>query len=197
MRINTPKSNIQDITQVCEALELIISQPTASELSPCENCEQHVPDDCSPSCDNVQTSLSSDPGRHPIESKVAPLVFELSSLRVIQPCWSCEGHFNQDGELWKLPQITFYSLSPIYPQLLIAHINELKLNKKLSYEWHVVLTNFGRPWHMSYSLEPNLNNVSDPHLGKLQIDLGTISKDLHDKVKIIAKNVLLEIKGSA
>lgn len=196
MHINAPKITAQDITQVREALNSIISQPTASELAPCQNCEKHIPDDCSASCANVHASLSSDPVNHPIESKVVPLVFELTSVRVIQPCWSCEGHFNQNGELWKLPQITFYSLSPIYPQLLLAHINQLKLNKKLSYDWHVVLTNFGKSWHMSYSLEPNLNNISEPHLGKLQIDLTTISENLHDNIKIIAKNVLLEMQNT-
>ena len=195
MRINTPKNDIQDLSQVRDALELILSQPTAEESPPCDNCNEHIPAECSSSCVSAAASLSSDPARHPIESKIVPLVFEMSSVRLVQPCWSCEGHFNQDGDLWKLPQLTFYSMSPIYPQLLLAHINELKISKKLAYEWHIVLTNFGNSWHMSYNIEPNLNHESEPHLGKLQVDLGTIAEGLHDSVKRLAKGMLLEIEA--
>jgi len=193
MYINKPQDNIKNVAQVREALELIVSQPTAEELAPCTNCDNHIPNECNSKCTKAPTALSSDPINHPLENKVVPLVFELTSIRVMQPCWSCEGHFNQDGNLWKLPQINFYSLSPIYPQLFLQHINELKLKKKLSYEWHIVLANFGQSWHMSYSIEPNLNNVSDPHLGSLQQDLVILAEDLHNNIKLLAKKMLHDI----
>jgi len=194
MHIHKPQENFQNSTQVREALELIISQPSAKESAPCTNCENHVPNMCNTTCINAPSSLSSDPINHPIEDKVVPLVFELTSVRVMQPCWSCEGHFNPDGKLWKLPQINFYSLSPIYPQLLLMHINELKINKKLSHDWHIVLADFGQSWHMSYSIEPNLNQVSDPHLGALQNDISIIAEDLNNNIKKLAQKMLLDLK---
>ena len=194
MHINKPQEDFQNTTQACEALELIISQPLPADVAPCTNCESHIPNMCNSACVNAPSALSSDPINHPIEQKVVPLVYEITSVRVMQPCWSCEGHFNPDGKLWKLPQINFYSLSPIYPQLLLMHINELKLNKKLTYEWHIVLANFGQSWHISYSIEPNLNQVSDPHLGALQNDLTVIAEDLNKNIKILAKKMLEDIK---
>jgi len=44
----------------------------------------------------------------PIESGIAPLVFELKRLGVFEPCWSCEGHNDPGGNLWKIPRVWFY-----------------------------------------------------------------------------------------
>ncbi len=49
--------------------------------------------------------LSSDPESHPLESRIAPLVYELKRLEVFDPCWSCAGHNGTDGALWKIPRV--------------------------------------------------------------------------------------------
>lgn len=193
MYIYKPEENTQNTAQICEALQLFIDQPTPKDLAPCLNCDNHIPADCSVKCSDAPAALSSDPMNHPLESKVVPLVFELTSTRLMQPCWSCEGHFNNENELWKLPQISFYSRSPVYPQLVVRHIQDLKVQKKLAYEWHVVLSDFGQSWNMSYSIEPRLNDVKEPRLGMLQQDLQSISEDMCNKLKSIAKKMMFEL----
>ena len=143
MYIYKPEESTQNIAQYKEALALLIAQPTPQEAPPCGNCEKHVPTNCSAKCEKASASLSSDPVNHPLEQKTVSLVFELTATKVLKPCWSCEGHFNGENELWKLPQISFYSPSPAYPQLLLRHIHDLKTQKVLAYEWHVVLADFG------------------------------------------------------
>lgn len=193
MYIYKPEDSTENTTQFREALEMFIGQPTPQELAPCANCEKHVPTDCSAKCPDAPTALSSDPINHPLELKVVPLVFELTATKVLKPCWSCEGHFTNENELWKLPQISFYSPSPVYPQLLLRHIHDLKAQKKLAYEWHIVLSDFGQSWSLSYSIEPNLNGVKEPRLGLLQQDLQSISENLCDQLKLLAKKMLVEM----
>jgi len=183
-----------DKQTIIDTLQFLIDQPSAAELPPCENCTIHVPDECSATCANAQGSLSSEPTKFPIEEKVVPLVFELAASRVLQTCWSCEGHFTNEGKLWKLPQVVFYANSPIYPQLLLRHIQALQLKKVLAYEWQVVLSDFGQSWNFSYNIEPKLNGVSEPRLGALQQDLQTISKDLSHSLKALAKAMLDDVK---
>jgi len=193
MRINRPREDTESFLQMKEALELLIAQPTPEEESPCDNCQTHRPANCSSSCVDAQASLSSDPIRFPIEEKVVSLVFELTATRLIETCWSCEGHFSHDGKLWKLPQITFYATNSVYPQLLLRHIRRLINAKKLGYEWHIVLSDFGQTYNISYNIEPNLNNVVEPRLGRLQQDLKTISENLCESLKQLAKEMLDEM----
>lgn len=116
-----------------------------------------------------------------------PLVFELAATRLMQPCWSCEGHLGPDGALWKLPQVSFYSASPLYPQLLLRHIGNLELQKQLTYRWRVVLSDYGQTWQPTYTLEPELSRDSNIHLGKLQHDLYILADDLCNKLKALAQ----------
>jgi len=197
MHIRQPNQELDYISHTRDVLVEFIQQPLPSELPPCMNCKNHIPQDCTSKCKAAPAALSSDPIKFPLEKTVVPIVFELMSTRVIQPCWSCEGHFNHLGELWKIPQINFYSDSPIYPQLLLRYLKSLSMQKRLSYEWHIVIADFGQSWSFSYSLEPNLNGVSEPRLGNLQQDLTTISTDLCQNLKSIAQKMLDETKQMA
>ncbi len=109
--------SMQDIEGTKKDLLDFISQPGPREEPPCPSCNFHEPMTCSPKCKDVAKSLSIEPDRYPIEMSAVPVVFELMATRVMQTCWSCEGHF-QDGELWKTPQISFHAKQPIYPYLL-------------------------------------------------------------------------------
>jgi hypothetical protein len=130
------------------------------------------------------------PVRYPIESKVVPLVFELTASRLMQTCWSCEGHMDKQNRLWKVPQVSFYADSPIYPKLVLIHLTRLYQARQLGYRWHVVLSDFTQTLSLTYSIQPDLNQEESPRLGLLQQDLQVISNDMHSQLKLIARELL-------
>lgn len=173
-----------------ENLQRFIDYPEPAEIGPCPGCIKHIATECSPKCPDVAKALSIDPVRYPLEKKVIPLVYEVMATAGLKTSWSCEGHMNNDSELWKLPQVCFYSELPIYSHLLLIHLSNLQQQKKLKYPWHIVMTDFSLSLNVTYSIQPNLNKTTNPHLGSLQNDLLVIADDMHSKVKIIAKGLL-------
>lgn len=195
MKIIKPNADFQHSQQVRQDLLRLIAQPSAAEVPPCPGCKLHSQMACTSDCQNAPQQLSIDAVNYPIETNVVPLVYELAAMRVIQPCWSCEGHLNPNGELWKIPQVSFYSASPIYAQLLLRHISALKLQKRLTYPWHVALSDFGQTWDVTYTLEPNLNYDQARHvqLNLLQRDLNTLAENLCARLKTLAQAMLTEL----
>ena len=173
-----------------ESLQRFVDHPEPAQIAPCPGCTQHIPTACSPKCTDAAQALSIDPVRYPLESKVLPLVYEVMASAGLKSCWSCEGHMNTEGALWKVPQVCFYSDAPFYPQLVLMHLLDLFHAKKLKYSWHIVLSEFTRSLDITYSIQPNLNHVSEPHLGALQSDMQVIAEDMHGKVKAIARALL-------
>ena len=203
MHIPKPKDGFLDKNKAQQELEDFISQPGPQELRPCPNCEMpcesHFPAQCAVSCDancvNAPMALSSDPDKHPIEEHVVKIVFELSTLRLMQPCWSCEGHLNGQGELWKLPQVSFYSASSLYPKLLAGYLTRLKNQGQLNYPWQVNMVDYGQTWGPTYQLEPSLNQIDgEVDLNLLQSDLEKISAGLADQLKQEARLMLVNVK---
>lgn len=190
MYINKPDPLFIDSDRIREELELLLTQPSPLELAPCPGCQCHMPDQCSPKCAQAALALSSDPDKFPIEPKVIPLVYGLSVARLLQTCWSCEGHMNDRGELFRMPKISFYSASPIYAKMLLQHINALKTDRKLSYDWQIVLSDYAQTMATTYTLQPDLHEVQEPHLGRLQNDLLVIADKLPDQLKNQARNAL-------
>jgi hypothetical protein len=194
MKIIQPKIGFLDNKRLRQDLLQLIAQPSTADSPPCPGCKRHMPTLCSSQCAQAPTSLSIEPVNYPIEFKVVSLVFELTATRLIQPGWSCEGHLDPDGKLWKIPQVSFYSASPIYPQLLLKYIHSLELEKHLAYRWHVVLTDFGQTWETTYTLEPNLNWDHNVHFGKLQGDLNTLADNLCNRLKAFAQSTLNSLR---
>lgn len=192
MKINRPNTVIMDNDRLRQELELFISQ-VEDKGPPCPNCESYVESDCSPKCSKAAQALSNDPENHPLESKVVPISYELASSRVFQTCWSCEGHLDPEGNLWKYPQVSFYVSAPVYSQILLKYINNLNSEGRLSYPWHVLVSDFGPVDGVSYTLQPNLNMQTDIHLGKLQQDLLTVSDNLAYNLKMIARQLLAQL----
>jgi len=190
MKIPTPQNELRCDSETKAQLEHFIGQPEPSELAPCGGCRQHVPESCSSQCQQAPEALSIEPERYPIESKVVPLVFELTASRLMQTCWSCEGHMDQNNKLWKVPQVSFYCDSPIYPKLVLIHLTRLFQTKLLGYRWHVVLSDFTQTLSLTYSIQPDLNQEDSPRLGLLQNDLQVISNDMHGNLKLIATELL-------
>jgi hypothetical protein len=145
-------------------------------------CCNHCPDyrrsiGCNRHCPSAPQRLSSEGGLSPVEPIVAPVVFELKKLGLFHPCWSCEGHANQAGELWKSPRIWFYSDSVLHVRALDMAIDRLFDARRLSTRWRLVLTHSDpdNP-DTTFSLEPEL--ATEPSLGALQGDLRAIAADL-------------------
>lgn len=203
MHIPAPIPGFLDRPKAEQELEQLLGQPTARELRPCPGCQLPcnpvVPADCATNCDsdceNAPMALSSDPDKHPIEQYVVAIVFELTTLRLIQPCWSCEGHLNGQGELWKLPQISFYSTSALYPKLILDYLNRLKYQNQLNYPWQINMVDYGQTWSPTYQMEPALNQTREEvKLALLQHDLSKIAEGLAEKIKQEARTMLARIQ---
>ena len=196
MKIPPPRDNLLFESSIRRQLEMFIGQPEPSAIAPCSGCNQHEPANCAPACERAPGALSIDPEQYPIEPKIVGLVYEVNACRVLQTCYSCEGHFRND-KLWKIPQVSFYSDAPIYVKLVLIHLDRLYLKKVLSYCWHIVLIDMAQTLNLTYSIQPDLNNVEKHHLGKLQQDLKILSINFHSELKNIASELLTKAKNAA
>ena len=141
--------------------------------------------------------LSSDPENHPLESRIAPLVYALKRLEVFDPCWSCEGHNGTDGALWTSPRVWFYCRSVVHRRVLADALKELHLDRRLSAPWRVVLTFSDRDnADTTFSLEPG-PATPHPPLAALQRDLDTIAQHLRDVVFDEARKLSLSAGSGA
>ncbi len=134
---------------------------------------------CSPNCPEAPNALTSDPENYPIETGIVPLVFEMTRLGIFEPCWSCEGHLNTSGKLWKLPRVWFYCESMVHIRLLVDGLKDMELAGKLTNKWQVVVT-FSDPDNpeTTFSLEPVLESEAPSILPKLQADANVIAQSL-------------------
>jgi len=108
---------------------------------------------------------------------VAPLVFELKKLGVFYPCWSCEGHTDCSGNLWKIPRVWFYADSVIHIRALSEATNRLFHAGRLATRWAVVVTHSdpANP-DTTFSLEPEPDMVQG--LPALHGDLRVMADEL-------------------
>lgn len=199
MYIPQPSLDQNDVANLVSDLKQLINQPTAKQSPPCPNCAKEdiidwTRNNCSAKCVRAPYALSEDRDLYPIEEHVVPLVFELTTMRIVQTCWSCEGHINIDGEIWKYPQVSFYTNKPIYSQLICNYLADLHINKKLKYPWEVVLSNYGRTWDVTYTIKCDLNRISKPSIYAMQNDLLIMADGLSDKIKVEANNLIKDIE---
>lgn len=146
------------------------------------SCTRPGPYNCSRDCPEIARALSSDPDKFPLETRIAPLAFELKRLEVFEPCWSCEGHNGPDGSLWKIPRVWFYCRSVVHLRVLAESIKELHLQKKLTAPWHIVITfSDNDNTDTAFSLEPSLDQIR-PSLEAIQKDIDVIAEHLHGQV---------------
>lgn len=182
-------------------LQLLLAQPTDKQLRPCPGCDikcsciRHSSTcccSCSPACPHAPKRLSSEPAVHPIEPKVLPLVYGLSELRLVQPCWSCEGHTRNNKQIHKLPQVWFYSHNVVYPQLIAEHLHNLRVKHELNEPWHVTVSPFSADNLVgTFLIKPELDKgVSNISLEKLQWDLRLISDNFAIHVRKFAHEML-------
>ncbi len=182
MKIDRRKDGRGRVAQIRQELGEILHGGIDGVPVCAPDCPQAGPERCSRHCPDIPRMLSSDPEKHPLESRIAPLVYELKRLEVFDPCWSCEGHNGTDGALWKIPRVWFYCRSVVHLRVLADALKELHLDRRLSVPWCVVLTFSDRDnADTTFSLEPD-PAAPRPPLAALQRDLDTIAGHLRDVV---------------
>ena len=145
-------------------------------------CRKPDPRNCSRNCLDIPQVLSSDPEKHPLETRVAPLVYEMKRLGVFEPCWSCEGHNKPDGSFWKRPQVWFYAHSIVHLRVLADAIKEIHLHEKLSVPWKIAVTFSDKDnADTTFSLRPRIDR-DEITLASLQSDVNAIAPALHAQV---------------
>lgn len=147
--------------------------------------------DCSRSCVDAQRALSCEPDRFPIEPKIAPLVFEIQRLGVFYPCWSCEGHLDKLGKLWRLPAVWFYCEDLTHVRLLADGVADLHAKDILKSPWQVRLgyTDGDVP-DTAFALEPFIEDRSGVLLETLQVDISTLAREMQSAMRQQAQELL-------
>lgn len=186
MKIRRLESDCELVRRSKADLRELLSQPSEADLRVCPECTLTCPSCgstactcvCSMDCQHIPAQMTSD-SRFPIEPAIAPLVYALSSLRVCEPCWSCEGHADAQGKVIRIPRVWFYCRSLTYPRLMDRYFSHLKLKKRLNYPWHLCVTHSDADnADAAFSIEPDLTYVERPTLDLLQKDIRPIADGL-------------------
>ena len=111
---------------------------------------------------------------------MVPLVYALAQSGVFQPFWSCEGHADPNGEIYRLPQVWFYAASQVHIQLLIEKIASLCSQKLVAIDWRINLTYSQDEFLPAYSLAPQVTEDSSHNLSEMQQELAIIAEHVRD-----------------
>ncbi len=189
MKIEHPDRSPEDKRGVHADLLRIVNPPARTRVCN-EACDAVCPTcgstgcacSCSSACPHISTVLTCDPA-FPIEELIAPLAFELKRLGVFEPCWSCEGHKDKTGNLWKVPRVWFYCDSVVYVRVLSGVLKDMDIEERLEVPWQVRVTfsddkNLGT----AFSLRPDTAEKPNVTLEQLQRDVRAITEGLYDRV---------------
>ena len=197
MKINSDSFKVEQKAQIKQALLEFINQPDDKTIKPCPTCPPEVGtavnncQSCSPACPYAKQQMSSAPDKYPIEEAILPLVYAFYSLRLTMPCWSCEGHLNGQGEIFKTPKLWFYSAHEFYPKLLAQYVSGLKSEQKLNKHWGVRILPFSQSmFTTTYSLEPLECNKEQTNLASLHQDIRTIAENLREGMFTLANHYI-------
>jgi hypothetical protein len=159
----------------------------------CQSCgETECRCHCSANCEMAPCALSSAPGKHPIEPLIVPLVYALKQLEVFTPCWSCEGHNDNQGNLWKIPRVWFYSDSQVHVRLLAETVDHLYVKRLLNVRWHVgVSTAEPGSAHTMFHLEPVAGQTEETNLDSFRADVRLLADNIPEMVINAARNLAL------
>lgn len=191
----------QDQTRMRD-IQYLLQQPSFQELRPCAGCNQPCPCSqslsctcmCGPDCEHVPMVMSSDPERYPIEGKIVALVFGFNCLRICPPYWSCEGHTFPNGELFRVPQVWFYSRSMIYPKMIREYVFNLTHTKAIQYPWQICLAYTENSLETGFSIEPDIKAIVNPDLHVMQTDAQVVADYLVSGLKKLAFDYITKYK---
>lgn len=194
MRINRHFNARKDSDQRRRTMLTVLGQPNADDERPCRDCDKACPDhasttctcQCSFACPDAPTALTSDPERYPIEPRILPLVFELNALKVVQPCWSCEGHNGATEEVEKLPSVWFYADDIVYAELLNTYLIESYARRLTHVPWIVTLS--PGPEDTAFSCRPDIwGRSANATLKDLQSDAFALAKEVREQTRRLAR----------
>jgi hypothetical protein len=193
MKIIDNRNQSEQKAEVLIKLRDLIAQPSDTQARPCPDCSIRFgkettlsAENCSSACKYAPRHMSGEPDKFPIESGIVPLVYALYSLRLITPCWSCEGHLNADGAIGKLPKVWFYSGSSFYPKMIAQVIGQLQAHHKIGYSWGVKVLPFSQSmFSTTYSIEAQASGAS---LAELQKDIVALGKVMRQEMLILASD---------
>ena len=185
---NFVRQSRQDLAYLVHEVENNGSRPCPGCVVPCAcsgsptcGCR------CSAECEYAPRQMSSDPDDHPIEPGIVGLVYALETLRVCQPCWSCEGHNDPAGALHKLPKVWFFARSVMYPDLIAEYLADLDIARKLASPWQVRVVRWDDALATAYSIEPRIDRHDVPPLGRLRADIRKLSRTMKYEIAGIAR----------
>lgn len=191
MRIERLKKTEQEKSEIRAELARVADPPVRTVRVCDPDCDEVCPTCastncaccCSKDCPKISITLTTDPN-FPIENKIAPLAYELKRLGVYEPCWSCEGHNDNAGDLWKIPRVWFYCDSVVHVRLLSDVLMDLGIGELLNVPWQVRVT-FSEDDNPSttFSLEPVMDQPLKITLQALQQDIQVIAERLEEMVK--------------
>jgi hypothetical protein len=163
MRIKDDCFKTEQKQVIKTALQELVSQPSDKEARPCPGCRFAVGNThsttssarCSAQCPHASGQMSSDPEKYPIEPHIVPLVYAFYTMRLMMPCWSCEGHGDNTGGVLKTPKLWFYTTNDFYAKLVAQYVSTLRGDRKIQNHWSVRLLPFSQSmFTTTYSLEP-------------------------------------------
>lgn len=170
-------------------LQHLCAQSAAAARQPCGACGQAAKDGgvcgCGLDWSQLARQLSSDPERFPIEAGILPLVFALSEVPAISPCWSCEGHLDAQGQLHRLPSVWFTCHALAYPSLLAEALSALSAKRVLKHNWQIAAVHCGSALEPVFAIEPRVGGT-DAGLDALHADIQALSARLRDRLQVLA-----------
>lgn len=200
MKINDNYINLEQSQAIKMALTDLINQPSDKQSRPCPGCCYTVGDNqstttslhCSSVCPMAARQMSSEPQRYPIEQGIVPLVYAFYTLRLMTPCWSCEGHDDKNGHLCKTPKLWFYSSNDFYAKLVAQYVSTLHGERKIDNPWTVRILPFSQSmFTTTYSLEP-LDIIADiTNLQSLRNDITIIAENLRHELFKLADQYII------
>ncbi len=205
MRLTTLVRSPREEAARLRDLDALVRQPTGRELRVCPGCTVPCPCSgsptctchCGPQCPQAPEQLSSEGDRYPVEPKIVPLVFAFQELRVCPPCWSCEGHLRGDGEVFRLPQVWFYTRSLVYVRLLGEWLRALRHDGRIANPWHICVSYSESGLDTAFSLEPDLKTMPRVDLAALQQDVPVLASGLVREVQHLAGRYLVRYARTA
>lgn len=190
MKIESLEQNEQEKLETRAMLARIVNPPAKSPRICDPSCDAVCPScgstgcscSCSPDCPHISKVLTDDPN-FPIEKGIAPLAFQLKRLDVFEPCWSCEGHNDTNGNLWKVPRVWFYCDSVVYLRILSSVLRDLDIEERLEVPWQVRVTfSDDKNPGTAFSLRPDTSDQGNVTLQALQKDVRVITESLYERV---------------
>jgi hypothetical protein len=194
MRIEYDQIDVEYLDNIIKELEKFRHQ-TPHPMPICNpNCDDINNKSCSRECEKIPSMLSSDPTM-PLETAIAPLVFEMKRLVVFKPVWSCEGHENY-GKIGKIPRIWFNCMSVTWLKLLGDILMQLFTKKRTMALWEVKSVSVGKEDVAAlFSLEP-CNYDETKTILDLQADSFYLAENIFNLFEAEVQNYRENFKAS-